>query len=53
MLVSDYTGQARLQGFHDVGLAIFDMSADDLMEINVRTFPGSMDNFIKRLVLDK
>lgn len=33
MLVSDHTGQVRLQGFGDVGLAVFDMSADELMEI--------------------
>jgi len=33
MAVSDHTGQAWLQGFHDVGLAVFNMSADDLMEI--------------------
>lgn len=36
MKVSDTTGQARFQGFHDVGEAIFKMSADDLMEIKVR-----------------
>lgn len=35
MAVSDHTGQAWLQGFHDVGLAVFNMSADDLMEIKV------------------
>jgi len=33
MAVSDHTGQAWLQGFHDVGLAVFNMSADELMEI--------------------
>jgi len=33
MAVSDHTGQAWLQGFHDVGLAVFNMSADDLMDI--------------------
>jgi replication factor A1 len=37
MGVSDATGQAWLQGFHDVGLAVFKMSADELMEIKVRT----------------
>lgn len=37
MAVSDHTGQAWLQGFHDVGLAVFNMSADELMEIKVRT----------------
>jgi len=35
MAVSDHTGQAWLQGFHDVGLAVFNMSADELMEIKV------------------
>jgi replication factor A1 len=35
MAVSDHTGQAWFQGFHDVGLAVFNMSADDLMEIKV------------------
>jgi replication factor A1 len=37
MAVSDHTGQAWLQGFHDVGLAVFNMSADDLM--NIKVFP--------------
>ena len=35
MAVSDHTGQAWLQGFHDVGLAVFNMSADELMDIKV------------------
>jgi len=35
MAVSDHTGQAWLQGFHEVGLAVFNMSADDLMDIKV------------------
>jgi replication factor A1 len=35
MAVSDHTGQAWLQGFHDVGLIVFNMSADELMEIRV------------------
>jgi len=35
MAVSDYTGQAWLQGFHDVGLAVFKMDAGELMEIKV------------------
>lgn len=42
MAVSDHTGQAWLQGFHDVGLAVFNMSADDLMEIKVRSLDGSI-----------
>jgi len=33
MTASDHTGRAWLQGFHDVGLAVFNMSADDLMHI--------------------
>jgi len=33
MAVSDFTGRAWLQGFHDVGLAVFNMSADELMDI--------------------
>jgi hypothetical protein len=41
MAVSDHTGQAWLQGFHDVGLAVFNMSADDLMEIKVRALGNS------------
>ncbi|KAG6862066.1 hypothetical protein C0995_007196 [Termitomyces sp. Mi166 len=31
--VSDYSGQIWLQGFNDVGLAVFGMSADDLIQI--------------------
>jgi hypothetical protein len=42
MAVSDHTGQAWLQGFHEVGLAVFDMSADELMEIKVRVLNGPM-----------
>lgn len=37
MKVSDATGQTWLQGYHDVGLDVFNMSAGDLMEIKVRT----------------
>jgi len=40
MAVSDHTGQAWLQGFHDVGEAVFKMSADELMDIKVRSFFG-------------
>lgn len=36
MAVSDYTGQAWLQGFNDVGVAVFDMPADNLVELRVR-----------------
>ena len=37
MRVSDPTGGALLGGFGDVGLTVFNMSADDLVEIKVRT----------------
>jgi len=33
MAVSDYTGQAWLQGFNDVGVAVFGMSADEVVQI--------------------
>ncbi|THH19467.1 hypothetical protein EW146_g1696 [Bondarzewia mesenterica] len=36
MAVADYTGQAWLQGFNDVGLAVFGMPANDLHEIKER-----------------
>lgn len=36
MAVADYSGQAWLQGFNDVGQVIFGMSADELMEIKDR-----------------
>lgn len=36
MAAADYSGQAWLQGFNDVGEVIFGMSADQLMEIKVR-----------------
>jgi len=36
LAAADYSGQAWLQGFNDVGLAIFGISADDLHEIKVR-----------------
>jgi replication factor A1 len=42
MAVSDHTGQAWLQGFNDVGLAVFNMSADELMEIKVRVLNSPM-----------
>jgi hypothetical protein len=35
MAVSDYTGQAWLQGFNDVGVIVFGMPADDLVQIRV------------------
>ncbi|OBZ69131.1 Replication factor A protein 1 [Grifola frondosa] len=36
MATADYSGQAWLQGFNDVGQAIFGMPADELMEIKER-----------------
>lgn len=36
MAVSDQSGQAWLNGFNDVGLMIFGVPADELMEMKVR-----------------
>jgi len=62
MAVSDHTGQAWLQGFHDVGLAVFNMSADELMEIrndDAARYPSILSkssystfNFVCRAKLD-
>ena len=38
MAVADHSGQAWLQGFNDVGQVVFNMTADELMEIKV-SFP--------------
>lgn len=38
MAVADHTGQAWLQGFNDAGQAVFNMTADELMEIKVCNF---------------
>ena len=35
MAVADHTGQAWLQGFNDVGVAVFGKTADELHEIKV------------------
>lgn len=35
MSVADYSGQAWLQGFNDVGIAVFGMTADELHELQV------------------
>lgn len=35
MAVADWSGQAWLQGFNDVGVAIFGMTANDLIEKRV------------------
>ena len=37
MAVSDYSGQAWFQGFNDVGQTVFGMTADELVEIKVRS----------------
>lgn len=36
MAVADHSGQAWFQGFNDVGNVIFNMSADQLIELKVR-----------------
>ena len=36
LAVADYSGQAWLQGFNEVGVAIFNMSANELLAIKVR-----------------
>lgn len=46
MAVSDYTGQAWLQGFNEVGVAVFDMPADPLVELRVRTFIYSLVHLV-------
>lgn len=35
MAVADHTGQAWLQGFNDVGVAVFGKTADEVHEIKV------------------
>lgn len=35
MAVADYSGQAWLQGFNEIGQTIFGMSGDELVEIRV------------------
>ena len=35
MAVADHTGQAWFQGFNDVGKVIFNMTADELIELKV------------------
>lgn len=36
LAVADWSGQAWLQGFNDVGVAVFGMPANELVEIRVR-----------------
>ena len=38
MAVADYSGQAWLQGFNEIGQTIFGMSGDELVTIRV-SFP--------------
>ena len=35
LAAADWSGQAWLQGFNDVGVAIFGMTADELAQIKV------------------
>lgn len=37
MAVADYSGQAWLSGFNDVGLVVFGMTANELHDIKVRS----------------
>lgn len=37
MAVADYSGQAWLSGFNDVGLTVFGMTANELHDIKVRS----------------
>ena len=39
MAVADWSGQAWLQGFNDAGLAVFEKTADEVMEIKVGATP--------------
>jgi replication factor A1 len=48
MAVSDYTGQAWLQGFNDVGVAVFGMPADDFIQIKV-CFSSILLNVVESL----
>jgi replication factor A1 len=38
MAVADHSGQTWFQGFNEVGLAVFGVPADDLVETKVRCF---------------
>ena len=42
MAVADCSGQAWVQGFDDVGLAVFGIPADDLIELKVIHIPNCM-----------
>lgn len=42
MAVADHTGQAWLQGFNDAGQTVFNMTADELIEIKV--YPLSLSD---------
>jgi replication factor A1 len=43
LAVADWSGQAWLQGFNDVGLVVFGMPANELVEIKVSVFPTIID----------
>ena len=42
MSVADYSGQAWLSGFNDIGLKVFGKAASELHEIKVRGCVGWM-----------
>lgn len=50
LAVADYSGQAWLQGFNDVGVAIFGMSANELLEIRVSFSFLVKESFISTLL---
>jgi replication factor A1 len=39
MAVADWSGQVWLQGFNDTGLAVFEKTADEVMDIKVGITP--------------
>jgi hypothetical protein len=41
MAVSDHSGQAWLQGFNEVGVAVFGISADEMHALKVRSHLGA------------
>ena len=45
MSVADYSGQAWLQGFNEVGTTVFGMTANELLEIKVKPLPCSWDAY--------
>ena len=43
--VADYTASAWMQGFNDVGVIVFGMSANELMELKV--CPSLFSSFLR------